>query len=68
MGKIMIECTCPFCGATHYVKVDEDDWLSYCNGALAQNAFPELNVTEREQIISGICPECQESIFGEEPD
>lgn len=50
----------------HAVKVSEYDYKAYCEGALAQDAFPYLDATEREQIISLICPQCQESIFGTE--
>ena len=60
---VVLELTCPFCGATHYVEVDYDDLQSYEAGALAQNAFPYLTATEREEIISRLCPECQYSIF-----
>jgi len=37
-------------------------------GELAQNAFPYLSATEREQLISHICPKCQDSIFGSDED
>jgi hypothetical protein len=30
---------------------------------LAQDAFPYLSATEREQLISHICPDCQHDIF-----
>lgn len=63
MVELMI--TCPFCGKAHSVVVAEAEYEAYCNGALAQKAFPFLSATEREQIISGICPECQDSIFGQ---
>lgn len=58
--------TCPFCGKQHKVEVDGSDYFAYMDGELAQNAFPYLSATEREQIISHICPACQQSIFGGE--
>ena len=62
---ITIENTCPFCGSRHYVFVDEDHFFLWNNGIeLIQNAMPELSPTEREQLISGICPECQKKVFG----
>lgn len=61
---IRLEIECPFCGATHYVVVSEEELKAYENGALIQNAFVSLNATEREQLISGLCPECQATIFG----
>ena len=65
---INLEITCPFCGASHSVSVNYEDYIAYSEGALAQNAFPYLSATEREQIISGICPDCQKSVFGDDED
>ena len=59
---------CPFCGKYHSVTVSSESWNAYGNGALAQDAFPYLTATEREQIISHLCPECQDDIFGDEDD
>lgn len=61
--------TCPFCGKGYSVMVDENsyfDWVFF--GTLIQNAFPDLSATERECLISHICPECQEMTFGDEFD
>ena len=68
MRDIRIEITCPFCGATHYVEVAERDYNNWLGGELAQKAFPYLSTTEREQLISHMCPKCQESFFGGESD
>lgn len=38
--------------------------IAYELGALAQDAFPELSIPLREQIISGTHPECWEKTFG----
>lgn len=56
--------TCPFCGCDHTVLVSEADYWDWQNGALVQNAFPYLSATEREQLISALCPSCQTKIFG----
>ena len=61
---ITVEIQCPFCGKLHSVKVKENHFLDWKNGELAQKAMPELSPTEREQLISRICPTCQERIFG----
>lgn len=55
---------CVFCGNVHYVDVNEDNYAMWVKGALIQKAMPELTATEREQLISHICPRCQESVFG----
>ena len=67
---MIIEITCPFCGANHEVGVDFLEYANRLGGELIQNAMPSLTPTEREQLISHICPKCQEEVFGveEEPD
>ena len=63
LEMISLEMVCPFCGQVHSVKVLEASYVMYTTGELAQNAFPYLSATQREQIISHICPDCQASIF-----
>lgn len=63
--KLVLEIYCPFCGAEHNVVVLESEYKAWNAGALAQDAFKSLNTTEREQIISHICPTCQKEIFGD---
>lgn len=65
MREIIVTFVCPFCGKEHSVQVMESDYLAWQDGKLAQHAFPYLSDTEREQMISHICPACQASIFGE---
>jgi hypothetical protein len=66
MAKITYSNNCVFCGNYYSVPLDEEDVAKYNAGALAQHAFPspKYSVDDREFIISGICPACQESIFG----
>jgi predicted RNA-binding Zn-ribbon protein involved in translation (DUF1610 family) len=59
---------CPFCGNENSVKIALEDFVKWENGELVQNAFPYLNATEREQFISGMCPDCQKRVFGDEED
>lgn len=63
---IIISIACPFCGKAHEVEVFEGDYLDWQKGKLAQDAFPYLDATQREELISGLCPECQADIFGSE--
>ena len=63
---VIITITCPFCGNEHEVKVSESDYYDWEGGKLAQSAFPYLSATEREQLISHMCPSCQADLFGEE--
>ena len=63
--RINIEITCPFCGAEHSVEVDFAQFEAWQNGELIQKAMPDLTPTEREQLISRMCPKCQAEVFGE---
>lgn len=59
-----IVCECPVCGKEYEVEVKLDDFLAWRLGGLAQNCFPYLSATERECLISGMCPKCQDKMFG----
>lgn len=63
MKDTIVKINCPFCGTIHYVEVNEKNYEAWINGELIQNAMPELSPTEREQLISNLCPKCQEDIF-----
>lgn len=68
MKKTMVirEFTCPLCGKTHFVQFDYEEFKKWERGKSAQEAFRSLTSTEREQIISHICPSCQVDIFEED--
>ena len=55
---------CPFCGNTTVVTVDSKAYQRWQNGALIQVAMPSLSATDREVLISGMCPTCQTKVFG----
>lgn len=57
---------CPVCHKTGTIMVNEDELFSYLRGNYVRDAFKSLSVPLREQIISGVHPECWESMFGEE--
>ena len=60
-----VELICPMCGDVHYVSFIEKDFDEWQNGELIQNAMPYLEPFEREQLISHLCPDCQEQVFGD---
>ena len=64
MRDVFVEIICPFCHREHYVEVNTDAYYRWQKGELIQNAMPDLSPTEREQLISWLCPECQEIVFG----
>lgn len=56
---------CVFCGGYWEVEVNEEQFMAYqFEGQPVQKAFPNLGATERECLISGICPACQDKLFG----
>ena len=63
--RMNVEITCPFCGAEHAVEVNLAQFEAWQNGELIQKAMPDLTPTEREQLISNLCPKCQAEMFGE---
>ena len=66
--SVMVSIVCPICGKEHKVEVSEYAFYQWQDGACIQNVMPTLSATEREQLISRICPTCQASIFGEDPE
>jgi len=65
---LTLSILCPICSNTHYVTVGEEGFAKWEKGELIQNAMPYLSATQREQIISNLCPKCQADIFGEDPE
>lgn len=61
---MLIIKTCPFCGHDTSVDMPQDAYDKYEAGELIQNAWPDGTPTEREVVISGICPDCQITTFG----
>jgi endogenous inhibitor of DNA gyrase (YacG/DUF329 family) len=66
MKNLRVGLNCPFCGKTHFVDVNDSEYKIWQAGALIQKAMPQLSATEREQLISHMCPKCQADFYGEE--
>lgn len=63
------QCKCPSCGKEYSVIIPKyafEQWKYV--GKHIQDAWPEGSVTDRESLISGLCPECQKKVFDEEQD
>lgn len=55
---------CPFCHAKTCVDVNEKDYRAWLEeGTMIQDAMPYMDATNREVLISGICPTCQKKYF-----
>lgn len=48
------------------LDITEEQILAYNNGALVQNAFPNLNEDDREFLMTGITPDEWDSLWGSE--
>lgn len=56
---------CGKCGKGGVIMVDEDQLFKWLTGSLIQEAFPFMDVSLREQMISGMHPECWDAIFAD---
>jgi hypothetical protein len=54
--------TCPQCGRSTTVLVSKAGLEAWQNGALIQDALPELTASEREIIKTGIDAKCWEEL------
>lgn len=59
---------CRICGETSMLSVWKQDYERYLNGALIQDAFPDLKASVRETIKTGYHPECWDNYLGPDPD
>ena len=55
---------CMVCGQRSELKLDNAALFAYNQGALIQQAFPDLSADERELIKTGTHPECWEKALG----
>lgn len=65
----MIKTTyCPICGKPHYVNVDPVGYQAWVDGTPIQYALFDLTADERELLLTGIDPQCWDSLFGSDED
>ncbi len=62
-GNVTVHGICPVCRKEWAVKTTEAAWEAYKRGALAQAAFPDMPLAERELLISGVCDDCFKKMF-----
>lgn len=62
-----LRVTCPSCNSKRTMDVDLSSLHSWVTGdKLVQVAFPDLDPSDREALITGICDTCWTSSFGED--
>jgi len=57
---------CPVCGKSEVIEVRTDSFAAWQNGALIQDAFPDLSPATREQIKTGYHEDCWAQVFPDE--
>ena len=61
---------CPMCQQTFSLGLLPDELEEYRKFTEEdediQDVLPQLNLFEREFLITGMCPECQANLFGKE--
>lgn len=56
---------CPMCGVTKGIRIKYETYEEISERKRPiQEIVPDFNPTEREFLISGYCPDCQEMLFG----
>lgn len=62
----MVTRVCSKCGESSYVDIPKDAYEAWQFGIPIQEAWPDGTATDREILISGLCKNCQEGVFGHE--
>lgn len=68
MSSVLIIKTCPFCERRYRRAFPTDGYYAWKKGALVQDAFPNEPADALEFLITGICPECFDSMGGDGDD
>ena len=67
MNTIVINKVCPICNKSYMLTIRKGGYMLWKAGIVIQEALPELALTERESLISGLCADCQ-SIYFDDPE
>lgn len=62
--KVAVRGPCYQCSTPQEVIVDDAALRKFRAGGFAQDCFPGLTADQREFLISGICGECWDKMFG----
>lgn len=55
--------SCVFCGDVMHLTLNDVKYAKYMSGVPIAEAFPDLDIFLREQIVSQVCVDCQEKIY-----
>ena len=63
--EYLIVRDCTFCGKGAVTVVPAQGLWDWEHGTFAQNAFPNLTASEREQVMTGTHPECWDKFMSD---
>ena len=61
--KRLIINDCLFCKKQYSVTINQIEYQNWISGQLIQNAMPNVSASNREFLISKICPTCQDNLY-----
>lgn len=59
-----IQKACPFCGTVSEVVIPTEGYGKWVQGESIQRAMPTVPATSREFLMTGMCRDCQDKVFG----
>jgi len=66
-GQVTVKTPpCPMCGKTALLEVDADGLRMWQAGAHIQRAFPQLEASQRELLMTGTHPACWDRMWVED--
>lgn len=66
-GSTTVVTTCPCCQRDYTLEVPTEGFIKWqLREEYIQVALPELSDADRERLISGMCPDCWDRVFGDE--
>ena len=66
MNTCNVEVRCPICGKQYIITVPHDGFIRWRSGSRIQECMPNLSSEDREALMTGICGECWERMYGED--
>ena len=68
MANIRLDIKCKICKQWKSIMVDPIGYQQWKGGMLIQKALPDVDVNDRELMISGICGTCYDDLFADPDD
>lgn len=66
MRMIDVEVRCPICGKSYIITVPYEGFRNWQDGGRIQRCLPTLSNEDRESLMTGICGDCWDKLYGED--